>query len=145
VTGSNKEAPVRPTCKMTSLIMDWLCGLAKTSSLVSMLQDFFPLFFFNDAAATWARGFILAKPRFDWRSFSSIMPAIVTQDSHYWTCLGLLGWRDMDRIISICVVSPKVAKASKEGYMKVISCFHVQTLPMYRSLRPFNSDLIFAG
>ncbi len=30
----------------------------------------------------------------------------------YCTCLGHLGWRDTDRIVSIFVVLPKVAKAS---------------------------------
>ncbi len=29
------------------------------------------------------------------------MPATVTRDSHYCTCLGHLGWQDTDRIISI--------------------------------------------
>jgi len=42
-----------------------------------------------------------------WWHLSAIMP--VTCD---FTCLCHLGWRDTDRIISISVVSPKVAKAS---------------------------------
>ena len=29
--------------------------------------------------------------------------------------IGNLGWHDTDRKMSICVASPKVAKASKEG------------------------------
>jgi hypothetical protein len=41
------------------------------------------------------------------------LSASVTRDSHYCTCLGHLGWHDTDRIISICVVLPKVAKEGR--------------------------------
>ncbi len=44
--------------------------------------------------------------------FKVIMLATATRDSHYFTCLGHLGWHDRDRILSISVELPKVAKAS---------------------------------
>jgi hypothetical protein len=50
-----------------------------------------------------------------WRSFSAKPLATSTCNSHYCACLGHLGWHNIDRIISIHVASPKVAKASKEG------------------------------
>ncbi len=48
------------------------------------------------------------------------------------TCLGHLGWCGTDRIISLCVVSPKVAKVST---VVTVQCccrwlFHVKTSPM---------------
>ncbi len=54
--------------------------------------------------------------------FRAIMPATATQDSHHCTCLGPLGRRDTDRIISICIVSPRVAKISKEGDLTMRDC-----------------------
>jgi hypothetical protein len=38
------------------------------------------------------------------------MPATATLESHYRTCLGHLGQRNRDRIISISVTSPKVPR-----------------------------------
>ncbi len=46
--------------------------------------------------------------------FVAIMPATMTRDSHFLLALATLGGqRDRDRIISIYVALPKVAKASK--------------------------------
>jgi hypothetical protein len=39
--------------------------------------------------------------------FRAITTATATCDSHYCTCLGYLGQRDMDMIISIYVVLPR--------------------------------------
>jgi hypothetical protein len=53
----------------------------------------------------------MAKAVFILVKVSQIMPTIATYDC---TCHGHLGRCDTDRIISICIVSPKVTKASKE-------------------------------
>ncbi len=39
----------------------------------------------------------------------------ITPVTYDCTCLGHLGRRDIDRIIFICIMLPKVVKASKEG------------------------------
>ncbi len=44
-----------------------------------------------------------------WQSFSTIMPATTSHDSHDCTCLGHLGWRDTDGIISILLSRVAVA------------------------------------
>jgi hypothetical protein len=41
-------------------------------------------------------------------------PATFQRNSHYWTCLGHLG-QCSNKTNPICVVSPKVVKASKAG------------------------------
>ncbi len=64
--------------------------------------------------------------------FEVITPATATYDSHYCTCLGHLGHCDRDRIISIYVALPKVAKASKVSHCHVslsLALLH-QLLPM---------------
>ncbi len=43
----------------------------------------------------------------------TIMSTTPTSDSHHCTCHGHLGKCDTDRIVSIYVAMPKVAKASK--------------------------------
>jgi hypothetical protein len=50
----------------------------------------------------------------------------------YPSYLGYLGWQDTDRIISIRVTSPKMAKACAAGIFAVTNCqqFLQQTLPM---------------
>ncbi len=47
-----------------------------------------------------------------WWHLLAITPAPATS---IFTCLGHLGWRDTDRIVSIYVMLPKVAKASTVG------------------------------
>ncbi len=56
------------------------------------------------------RQVVCAEDHLHWRCLLSKLSATVTLDC---TCLGYLGWRDIYRIISIYVVLPKVAKASK--------------------------------
>jgi hypothetical protein len=51
--------------------------------------------------------------------FKAITLATATRDSHYCTCLGHLGHWNRDRIISIYVALPKVAKASKVYHCRV--------------------------
>jgi hypothetical protein len=59
------------------------------------------------------------------------------------SCPGHLGWHDIDRIIYLCVSSPKVAKASKAGVFMAQNCqrFHQQTLPLSISL--YNTNFHF--
>ncbi len=47
-----------------------------------------------------------------WQSLYVKMSATAACDNHNCTCLGHLGRHKIDRIIFICVMSPKVAKAS---------------------------------
>jgi hypothetical protein len=47
-----------------------------------------------------------------WRDLYAKMPAISHRNTAFLTCLGHVEQRDTDRIISIYVATPKVAKAS---------------------------------
>jgi hypothetical protein len=64
------------------------------------------------------------------------MPATATDDSHYCTCLGHLGRYDTDRIVSIYVMLPKVAK-------EVGDCHVSRSLSpgLSRNLRQWKHDL----
>ncbi len=53
--------------------------------------------------------------RLHWRSLLAKLSATATRDTHYCTCLGHLGQHNINRNDPICITSPKVAKASKEG------------------------------
>jgi hypothetical protein len=67
-----------------------------------------------------------------WQHLLAKPSVTATLDHHKCTCLGHLGRRDTDRIISIWVASPKVAKAST--IVTVVCCcrwhFHLKMLPM---------------
>jgi hypothetical protein len=52
--------------------------------------------------------------------FKVIMPATATRDGHSCTCLGHLGQHNRDRIISISVASPKVAKARASVFLSCV-------------------------
>jgi len=54
-----------------------------------------------------------------WHCIKAIMQGAPTCDSHYCTLLGHFGCCNRDRIISINVVPPKVAKASKACHCQV--------------------------
>ncbi len=47
------------------------------------------------------------------------MLATVTSDSHYCTCLGQLGWRDTDRIISILCCAAQGGQGKYSGDCRV--------------------------
>jgi hypothetical protein len=50
---------------------------------------------------------MLLKLRISWQSFSG---ENVSDSDRLCMCLGSIGWRNTDRIISICVALPKVGK-----------------------------------
>jgi hypothetical protein len=51
--------------------------------------------------------------------FKVITLATATRESHYCTCLGHIGHCNRDKIISIYVAPPKVAKASKASHHRM--------------------------
>jgi len=62
------------------------------------------------------------------------MPATVAHDSHYCTCLGHLGRRNRNKSNPICVVLPKVAKASTANVANVNYPLHVKDHLHWRHL-----------
>ncbi len=64
-----------------------------------------------------------------WHSLSAKLMAIVTTDSHYCACLGHLGRCDTDRIISIYIVPPKVAKESTSVSLSNVIVASITSLP----------------
>ncbi len=60
-----------------------------------------------------------------WRRWLAKLWVTATPNSHYCSYLGHLGWCDTDRIISIFVVPPKVAKASIHMAVMSLSRFSV--------------------
>ncbi len=66
--------------------------------------------------------FILAK-------FITITLATATSDTHHCSCLGHLGWRDTDRVVSISCRAAKVAKARAYS-VAVANVFGKITSPM---------------
>jgi hypothetical protein len=65
---------------------------------------------------------------------SAVLRQETVQDLTY---LGHLGQDNTNRIISICVESPKVSKASKGGVIVLpfCRCFSLPNLPKYTSLK----------
>jgi hypothetical protein len=54
---------------------------------------------------------------FNWQSFLAKMLAISERQNATPNCLGFLGQRDANRIISICIISPKVTKTIKASFL----------------------------
>jgi hypothetical protein len=69
------------------------------------------------------------KAMFTLAKFIVIMLATVTSDTYHSSCLGHLGWRNIDRIVSISCLLPKVAMA-RTYYVAVANIFTKITLPM---------------
>ncbi len=63
----------------------------------------------NHAFSLYSQSRISVMDDLHWRDLYAKTPAISCRDIAFLTCLGHLGWRDTDRIISICVATLKVA------------------------------------
>ncbi len=77
--------------------------------------------------------------------FMAKMPATVTHDCHHCSCLGHLGRCNTDRTISICITSPKVAKASKEGNItyNIVDIFAYKLRQCTRALVGLETHLFY--
>ncbi len=81
---------------------------------------FHPVLVFADKAGAYPSGTPYKTVRLVYigNAFKAEMLVKMTRSSHYFNCLGQLGWCDRDRIFYIFVVPPKVAKAS------TVTCHH---------------------
>ncbi len=60
------------------------------------------------------------KPCLHCQSFFMIMPATMTCDSQYYTCLGHLAWSNTDRIISICCPTARGGQSKYSSFSHIL-------------------------